>query len=144
MLVGRNQRAETVVERIGEVLVDPPVSEELDLTFYESVNQIQPPALDFPPVSVSAVQQDQTTQVASPSTDPTLTLQIGALRDEDNAARLREDVSAMGFPVFVIRPDPGDTSGLYRIHVGPFIEGDIPDIKTQLEAAGYKPIVRRK
>ena len=146
MLVGRTQLETTEVVPAAEVLVESSDSEELDLTFYELLAEVEPPLLESTPVSQSPTSPQVWTNLpaAIGTIDRDITLQIAALSSPDQAARLQEEVRALGFAVFILRPLPDDASGLHRVQVGPLSEVEVDGVRSRLEAIGYKPIVRRK
>ena len=145
MLLGRTQAKTVARESVAAVLPEEADPAELDLTFYETVDQIEPPPLesaivlgsDPPPPAQSARPLVRTV-------GRDVTLQIAALSRADQAARLQKEVWAKGFPVFVLRPGSDDASGLHRVQVGPLSEAEVAGVQARLEAAGYKPIVRRR
>jgi cell division septation protein DedD len=144
MLVGRTQAEAVAGDPVAEALPEETDPEELDLTFYESVDQSEPPPLERVPASQPAPPPVRTAPPLARTVDRDVTLQIAALSNADQAAKLQEEVRAMGFAVFVLRPGPDDTSGLHRVQVGPLSEAEVADVQARLEAAGYKPIVRRR
>ena len=145
MLVGRTQAVAVAADPVAAVLPDETDPEKLDLTFYESVDQAA--TLPLESAQASEPVPPPPARAASPPSrtlDRDVTLQIAALSSADQAAKLQEEVRAMGFAVFVLRPGPDDTSGLHRVQVGPLSEAEVAGVQARLEAAGYKPIVRRR
>ncbi len=149
MLVGRAQ-VETVVQaasgpaETGSGETDP---DEFDLTFYESVEQEQPPQLEVAPTVAAPTDPEPRREAAPfepPAVDAHITLQIAALSNAEQAAKLLEEIRGKGFEkAFIFGPAPGDTSGLHRIQVGPFTEAEAALVQSRLEAEGYEPIVKQ-
>jgi cell division protein FtsN len=150
MLVGRTQgekiasaAAEESAAKAGAKAA--PKEEKPDLTFYDSVEKEKKPALEAPPAK--AVAADPEPPANKPSVAPsasTVNYQIGALRKSSDADKLLEDVKQKGFRAFIIAPPPDETNPFYRVQVGSFsnvIEAE--DAKKKLEAAGYKPILKK-
>ena len=146
MLVGRTQAEAVAPDPVAAVLPEETDPEKLDLTFYESLDQAETLPLESAQASEPALSPPPTptTSPSSRTLDRDVTLQIAALSSADQAARLQAEVRAMGFAVFVLRPGPDDTSGLHRVRVGPLNEAEVGRVQARLEAAGYKPIVRRR
>jgi cell division septation protein DedD len=75
------------------------------------------------------------------SMDSGVILQVGAMRLEDNAAALAQDLRKRNFPAVVFRHG---NEKLYRVAVGPYSDADTSGkIKEQLEKQGFKPFVQR-
>ncbi len=146
MLVGRTQAEAVAADPVAAVLPEETDPEELDLTFYESVDQTETLPLESAPASEPAPSPPPAQTISPPprTFDRDVTLQIAALSSAEQAARLQEEVRAMGFAVFVLRPGADDTSGLHRVQVGPLSEAEVAGVQARLEAAGYKSIVRRR
>jgi cell division septation protein DedD len=153
MLVGRAQ-VESVVQAAtvepqpsSSQETDPADPDEFDLTFYESVEQDAPPPLESVPTVDRAITLEASRASAPsdlPQADARITLQIAALSNAEQAGKLLEEVRARGFgKAFILGPAPGDRSGLHRVQVGPFSEAEADRVQRQLEAQGYKPIVKR-
>jgi hypothetical protein len=78
---------------------------------------------------------------ALPLGDSGVVLQVGAMKLEDNADVLAQDLQKKNLPAFVFRHG---SDRLYRVAVGPFGDGGATaKIKANLEKQGLKPIVRR-
>ena len=148
MLVGRNQVLVPAVAEIPSVADDAPIEpvepEDLDLRFYEAVDADEPPPLEAAASLSPLPPEPEPEPVAAPGeVRPTVTLQIAALRNADQAESLRGEIAAMGFPSFVLRPGADDASALYRVRVGPFSdEAEAARVRALLEAEGYQSIVR--
>jgi cell division septation protein DedD len=75
------------------------------------------------------------------SMDSGVVLQVGAMRLEDNAAAMAQDLRKRNFPAVVFRHG---NEKLYRVAVGPYSDADTSGkIKQQLEKQGFKPLVQR-
>jgi len=73
--------------------------------------------------------------------DSGVVLQVGAMKLEDNADVLAQELQKKGLPAFVFRHGQ---DRLYRVAVGPFSDEDATaKVKAKLEKQGLKPIVRR-
>jgi cell division septation protein DedD len=80
---------------------------------------------------------------ALPWNDPGVVLQVGAMKQENNADALAETLQKKKFPAFVFKRG---ADGLYRVAVGPYSTdeaGSTFKVKDELERQGFKPIVRR-
>jgi cell division septation protein DedD len=151
MLVGRSQGVgASEVASAPEVTVsEEPEPEELDLRFYEAVEESQPSPLEGSGTSspVVATRAAEPENPSGPASNPTpalaITLQIAALSNADQAEALRQEISDRGLPAFVLRPAPGDQPPLHRVQVGPFNdESEVARVRAVLESEGYEPIVR--
>jgi cell division protein FtsN len=73
--------------------------------------------------------------------DAGVVLQVGAMKVEDNADVLAQELQKKNMPAFVFRHGQ---DGLYHVAVGPFSDDDTTaKMKAKLEKQGLKPIVRR-
>ncbi len=73
--------------------------------------------------------------------DSGMVLQVGAMKLEENADAMAQDLQKRNFPGFVFRHG-GDR--LYKVAVGPYSDADSTDkVKDNLEKQGFKPILRR-
>jgi hypothetical protein len=94
---------------------------------------------------VPSVQASPALTREAPSTltlgDSGVVLQVGAMKLEDNADVLAQELQKKNLPAFVFRHGPDQ---LYRVAVGPFSdEGATAKVKANLEKQGLKPILRR-
>ena len=156
MLVGRAQLP-TIAEVAAITDETPPEEspEDLDLRFYETVEESEPAPLESAPGAESAIEagvapvplppepEPAALVVAQPAGEVAITLQIAALSNPDQAETLRAEIAEKGFPAFVVRPAPDDQSALHRVQVGPFSdEAEVERVWALLENEGYQPIVR--
>jgi cell division septation protein DedD len=75
------------------------------------------------------------------SMDSGLVLQVGAMKLEDNASALAQDLRKKKFPAMVFRHG---NDKLYRVAVGPYGDADsTAKAKEQLEKQGFKPLLQR-
>jgi cell division septation protein DedD len=75
------------------------------------------------------------------SMDSGMVLQVGAMKLEDNAAALAQELRKKKFPAVVFRHG-SDT--LYRVAVGPYSDVDsTAKVKGQLEKEGFQPLLER-
>ena len=155
MLVGRSQgqkfatqaaadavtKAARPVETRGETKDDKP-----ELTFYDSVQQTQPPAPALEAPEPPAKEEPPVAAPAAPSpafapAGPIVNFQIGAVRKSTDAEKLLEDVKAKGFKGFILMPTPGEANPFYRVQVGPYSDVVQAEIdKQKLVSSGYQPI----
>ncbi len=79
---------------------------------------------------------------ALPWNDAGVVLQVGAMKQEDNADALAEALQKKNFPAFVFQRGPGH---LYKVAVGPYSAAEANStfkVMDDLEKQGFKPIVR--
>jgi cell division septation protein DedD len=106
----------------------------------------------------TAIQPSATPPASKPTSTPTLAsksilipgttsmdsgvvLQVGAMKLEDNASAMAQDLRKRRFPAVVFRHG-NDT--LYRVAVGPYSDADaMAKVKEQLEKQGFKPLRQR-
>src|SRR6266850_2610647 len=150
MLVGRTQgekiasaAAEELAAKAGARL--PPREEKPDLTFYDSVEKEKRPALEAPAAkALDADPEPALKSVPVAHSANTINYQVGALRQSSDADKLLEDMKKKGFKAFIIGPPPDEQNPFYRVQVGPFSDTiEAADAKKRLEAAGYKPILKK-
>jgi hypothetical protein len=73
--------------------------------------------------------------------DAGMVLQVGAMKVEENADAMAQELQKRNFPAFVFRHG-GDR--LYKVAVGPYGDADSTvKVKDNLEKQGFKPILRR-
>ena len=146
MLVGRTQVDVPEVVPIAQAFSEATNEEQLDLTFYESVDESEPRPLESKETSLpSSSSEVQPAKIPLTNvTDRNLTLQIAALSSVDQAEKLQNKVRGLDFVVFVLSPSDDDNSSLHRVLVGPLNEVELAGTVERLEAFGYKPIVRRR
>lgn len=128
------------------------------LTFYKSVGQkdSQPglaakpsPAAAKPaPGTPAAVEETKlavavgmTPATTTPAPASGITVQIAAVRHQEDADALVKALRKKQYPVFVAANAPDK---LFHVQVGPFSDlTEAEAMKTRLEADGYKPIVKK-
>jgi cell division septation protein DedD len=125
------------------------------------------PASTIPPTPAAAttrtpvrtsIQAPATTPASKPTSTPTLAsksilipgtssmdsgvvLQVGAMKLEDNASAMAQDLWKRRFPAVVFRHG---NDNLYRVAVGPYSDADaMAKVKEQLEKQGFKPLRQR-
>lgn len=149
MLVGRQQgqKFSTVaaVDAAKQDVKPASAEEKPNLTFFESVEKEKQPAVlePAPPAVPPPVPVAPKKTVEAPPANP-VNYQIGAVRKSSDADKLLGDVKKKGFTGFILSPPPGDANPFFRVQVGPFsnvIESG--DARKKLEAAGYKPILKK-
>ncbi len=142
MLVGRTQMTALVASASTETeeAAPDPDPDELDLTFYEDVENASPSPLEAGSVPRSPPPAPPTT---TPNVGAAITLQVAALSNAAQAEKLRAEIQALGLRVFVLRPAPDDASALHRVQVGPFSDqAEALRVRDRLRAEGYQPILR--
>jgi cell division septation protein DedD len=83
----------------------------------------------------------RTAAATGPSMDSGVVLQVGAMKLEDNAAAMAQELRKKKFPAVVFRHG---NDKLYRVAVGPYGDADsTAKAKEQLEKEGFKPLLQR-
>ena len=83
----------------------------------------------------------RTAAPTGPSMDSGVVLQVGAMKLEDNAAAMAQELRKKKFPAVVFRHGHDK---LYRVAVGPYGDADsTAKVKEQLEKEGFKPLLQR-
>jgi cell division septation protein DedD len=83
----------------------------------------------------------RTANPTGPSMDSGVVLQVGAMKVEDNAAAMAQELRKKKFPAVVFRHG---NDKLYRVAVGPYSDADsTAKVKEQLEKEGFKPLLQR-
>jgi cell division septation protein DedD len=83
----------------------------------------------------------RTAAPTGPSMDSGVVLQVGAMKLEDNAAAMAQELRRKKFPAVVFRHGHDK---LYRVAVGPYGDADsTAKVKEQLEKEGFKPLLQR-
>jgi cell division septation protein DedD len=83
----------------------------------------------------------RTAAPTGPSMDSGVVLQVGAMKLEDNAAAMAQELRKKKFPAVVFRHGHDK---LYRVAVGPYGDSDsTAKVKEQLEKEGFKPLLQR-
>jgi SPOR domain/PilZ domain len=73
--------------------------------------------------------------------DSGVVLQVGAMKLEDNADALAQELQKKKFPAFVFRHG---NDRLYHVAIGPYTDsGSTTHVKSELEKQGLQPILRR-
>jgi cell division septation protein DedD len=79
--------------------------------------------------------------LVAPSMSSGVVLQVGAMKLEDNAAAMAQDLRKKKFPAMVFRHG---NDKLYRVAVGPYGDTDsTAKVKEQLEKQGFRPLLQR-
>jgi cell division septation protein DedD len=155
MLVGRTQgiKLATVAAAEAAVKANPPktvVDERPELGFYDDVDKKKPAVLE-PPSRPQQKPAPPKESVLSPppriETPPapvnTLSIQVAALKKSTDAAKQVDELKKKGFKALILAPAPGDNNPLYRVQVPVPNQLQAELMKKQLEAAGYKPILKQ-
>jgi septal ring-binding cell division protein DamX len=92
-------------------------------------------------VEASAVPTKPAEASALSVADAGMVLQVGAMKLEENAESLAQELQKKNFPAFTFRHGQ---EGLYHVAVGPYSdEESATKAKDTLEKQGFKPILRR-
>jgi cell division septation protein DedD len=145
MLVGRQQGQKIASVATAEAATTKPdaepapIEEKPELTFFNSVERERAaPALEPPPAANPPAAPQPPASVNS------INFQIGAIKKSRDADKLLRDVKKKGFKAFILAPAPGETNPFFRVQVGPFSDAiEAENARKSLEAAGYKPILRK-
>lgn len=155
MIVGRGQNLQISGDDAEQVPAGQPAGEdgeEAPLDYFETVtagdgaSTVEPAPAPAPepvrtaPAAVPVPAQSP----AMPGTgDVAIMLQLGAFGAEATAESMVAEVQGRGFPAVMMRPQPGESSRLYRVQVGPYTSADQAQrAQSQLQAAGYEVLVR--
>ncbi len=128
-----------------EVTSAPKVTEASSKPEVASVAALpEPAAMPAPAPARTTVRTPAPTRTAAPagpSMDSGVVLQVGAMKMEDNAAAMAQELRKKKFPAVVFRHG-GDR--LFRVAVGPYSDADsTAKVKEQLEKEGFKPLLQR-
>jgi cell division septation protein DedD len=145
MLVGRQQGQKIASVATAEAATTKPdaepapIEEKPELTFFNSVERERAaPALEPPPAANPPAAPQPPASVNS------INFQIGAIKKSRDADKLLRDVKKKGFKAFILAPAPGEANPFFRVQVGPFSDAiEAENARKSLEAAGYKPILRK-
>jgi cell division septation protein DedD len=84
--------------------------------------------------------KSKTTQASKTS----LSLQVAALRNLEDADQLMKKLRSIGYEVFLVRPSSNSADQLIRVQVGPFSsESETAKVKSKLQKDGYPAITKR-
>ena len=145
MLVGRQQGQKIASVATAEAATTKPdaepapIEEKPELTFFNSVERERAaPALEPPPAANPPAAPQPPASVNS------INFQIGAIKKSRDADKLLRDVKKKGFKAFILAPAPGEANPFFRVQVGPFSDAiEAENARKSLEAAGYKPILKK-
>ena len=73
----------------------------------------------------------------------TLSIQVAALKKSADAQKQVQELKKKGFRALILAPAPGDNNPLYRVQVQVPNQMQAELKKKELEAAGYKPILKQ-
>ena len=73
-----------------------------------------------------------------------ITLQVAALRTQQDAKALVDILQSRGYPVFLVKPEYAHSDdNLFRVQVGPFrTRADADKVRDKLVKEGFKPFIR--
>ena len=132
----RQSREVTSAPKVTEVSSKPEVASAAALP--------EPAATPAPVPARTTVRTPASTRTAAPtgpSMDSGVVLQVGAMKVEDNAAAMAQELRKKKFPAVVFRHG---NDKLYRVAVGPYGDADsTAKVKEQLEKEGFKPLLQR-
>jgi cell division septation protein DedD len=132
----RQSREVTSAPKVTEVSSKPEVASAAALP--------EPAATPAPAPARTTARTPAPTRTAAPtgpSMDSGVVLQVGAMKVEDNAAAMAQELRKKKFPAVVFRHG---NDKLYRVAVGPYGDADsTAKVKEQLEKEGFKPLLQR-
>jgi cell division protein FtsN len=150
MLVGRQQgqkiasitTAEAATTKPDAKLV--PGEEKPELTFFNSVEKEKAaPALE-PAPEPDPPKPERAAKPVPAVPANSINFQVGAVKKSRDADKLLGEVKQKGFKAFILAPAPKETSPFFRVQVGPFSDTvEAESARKRLEAAGYKPILKK-
>ena len=154
MLVGRTQGVKLATVAAAEAAVKanspkPAIEDRPELSFYDTVDKKKPAGLE-PPSRLEPKPAPPTESVLSPpKVEPppapvnSLSIQVAALKKSSDATKMVEELKKKRFRALILAPAPGDNNPLYRVQVPVPNQLQAELVKKQLEAAGYKPILKQ-
>jgi cell division septation protein DedD len=98
--------------------------------------------LPAPPVVVDTPKPEREESAAVPP-PVTINVQVVALNKQSDAEKVVDNLKKKGFRAFMLTPAPGDRNPFYRVQVGAADQIEAESVKRKLEAAGFKPIVKK-
>jgi len=156
MLVGRTQGLKLATVAAAEAAAKanspktPNLEERPELSFYDDVDKKKPAVLEPPsrpepkPVPpAQSVLSPPKAEAPPPAPVNTLSIQVAALKKSADAQKQVAELKKKGFRAITLAPAPGDTNPLYRVQVPVPNQLQADLMKKQLEAAGYKPILKQ-
>jgi cell division septation protein DedD len=148
MLVGRTQSVK--IGTVASADAAPKASsKELAL---QDLPESEPPAPSLPskPVETLTPPPAPAIEVSKPEKEQraaappiTMNLQVIALNKRADAEKVVDNLKKKGFRAFMLTPAPGDVNPYYRVQVGASDQFEAESLKRKLEAAGFKPIVKK-
>ena len=143
MLLGRDQGQRITETALAEGRANPvaaaPSNTKPELAIYDSVEEKRQPALEPPKV-------DPPPPPAKIAVLPSnvINIQVAAVKKAKAAEKLLKEVQGRGFRALILAPSSGDSNPLYRVQVGPYTNAAEAEMaKRKLEAAGYKPLLKK-
>jgi cell division septation protein DedD len=135
----RQNREVTAATKVADATPKP------ELASAASLPATSVPAFTPAPVAARPMKRPTApTSVAAPLASPMdsgVVLQVGAMKLEDNAAAMAQELRKKKFPAMVFRHG---SDRLYRVAVGPYSDSDsTARVKEQLEKEGFKPLLQR-
>ena len=98
--------------------------------------------LPAPPVVVDTPKPER--EESAPVPPPvTINVQVVALNKQSDAEKVVDNLKKKGFRAFMLTPAPGERNPFYRVQVGATDQIEAESLKRKLEAAGFKPIVKK-
>jgi cell division septation protein DedD len=155
MLVGRTQglKLATIAAAEAAAKANPPkvpvVEERPELSFYATVDKREPAVLEPPSRPEPKPAPPTQSVLAPPKVEPapppvnTLSIQVAALKKSADAQKQVQELKKKGFRALILAPAPGDNNPLYRVQVPVPNQMQAELKKKELEAAGYKPILKQ-
>jgi cell division septation protein DedD len=140
MLVGRAQGQKAVAAASDEAAVkadSQPAPKKDDLLPRDDSPKRIEPAFEPPPAPRAPLP-------APIARSSGVNYQVAALRKVADAEKLLKELKKAGFSGVILAPAANDAKPLFRVQVGPFEDpSEAQDAKKRLEAAGYRPILKK-
>jgi cell division septation protein DedD len=135
----RQNREVTAATRAAEAPSKPELASAASLPATARPAPILAAAPPRPPKPTSAA--TRVAALAATPMDSGVVLQVGAMKLEDNAAAMAQELRKKKFPAVVFRHG---SDRLYRVAVGPYSDADsTAKVREQLENEGFKPLLQR-
>jgi len=148
MLVGRQQGQKIASITTAEAATTKPDAkpapeeEKTELTFFKSVEKEKAESALEPAPDPPKPERSTKPEPSVPANS--INFQVGAVKKSRDADKLLGEVKQKGFKAFILAPSPGEANPFFRVQVGPFSDTvQAESARKSLEAAGYKPILKK-
>jgi cell division septation protein DedD len=145
MLVGRTQSVKIGAVATADAASKPPVKEIPREEPPEPAFEPSPakPAPAPPPIIAAATAPLEKEEAPVAREPVSINVQVVALKKQSDAERVVDDLKKKGIRAFMLTPTPDDANPYYRVQVGAADSVVAESIKQKLEAAGFKPIIKK-